>query len=146
MSFRRFSFNVAASAAKAEGGGESGGGGEEESDEPPKVEVTTVVEDDSIHSVRCKLFYKKEKDFKEKGLGMLHLKPVAGEQSKTQMVVRAETNLGNILLNILLSDKMQFVQRGNNVQERGSCRLSNSILHYIPCFPGEFQQEIFLQL
>lgn len=39
-----------------------------------------------------------------------------GDDSKTQMVVRAETNLGNILLNIILSDKMQFVQRGNNVQ------------------------------
>ena len=41
-----------------------------------------------------------------------------GDDSKTQMVVRAETNLGNILLNIILSDKMQFVQRGNNVQVR----------------------------
>lgn len=64
---------------------------------------------------RCKLFYKKEKEFKEKGLGMLHLKPVEGGK-KTQMVVRAETNLGNILLNILLNDKMSFAQRGNNVQ------------------------------
>lgn len=63
---------------------------------------------------RCKLFYKKDKDFKEKGLGMLHLKkPVDG---KTQLVVRAETNLGNILLNILATDKLNIVQRGNNVQ------------------------------
>ena len=99
-----------------------------------------MVEEDSVHSVRCKLFFKKEKEFKEKGLGMLHLKvgtkintpifklllsfckfpiqPVPGDDSKTQMVVRAETNLGNILLNIILSDKMQFVQRGNNVQVR----------------------------
>ncbi len=65
---------------------------------------------------RCKLFYKKEKEFKEKGLGMLHLKPVEGQEKKTQLVVRAETNLGNILLNILLNDKMSFVQRNNNVQ------------------------------
>ena len=41
---------------------------------------------------------------------------MSGDDGKTQMVVRAETNLGNILLNIILSDKMQFTQRGNNVQ------------------------------
>ena len=44
---------------------------------------------------------------------MLHLKSVDG--GKTQMVVRAETNLGNILLNILVSDKMTFKQMKNNV-------------------------------
>ncbi len=60
------------------------------------------------------MFYKKEKEFKDKGLGMLHLKSVDG--GKTQMVVRAETNLGNILLNILISDKMMFKQAKNNVQ------------------------------
>ena len=44
---------------------------------------------------RCKLFYKKEKEFVEKGLGMLHLKKVENN-TKTQMVVRAETNLGKL--------------------------------------------------
>ena len=73
----RFSFAGAAAAKAAEGAATGGGaGGEEEaaSDEPPKVEVNTVQEEDSVHSVRCKLFFKKEKEFKEKGLGMLHLK------------------------------------------------------------------------
>jgi len=87
----------------------------EEDDEPPKVEVTQVVEEDAFHTVRCKLFYKKEKEFVEKGLGMLHLKKVEGD-TKTQMVVRAETNLGNILLNILVSDKMNVIKRKNNLQ------------------------------
>ena len=36
-----------------------------------------MVEEDSVHSVRCKLFFKKEKEFKEKGLGMLHLKVIS---------------------------------------------------------------------
>ncbi|MEM7296650.1 MAG: hypothetical protein AAF391_00110, partial [Bacteroidota bacterium] len=35
---------------------------------------------------------------------------------KTQLVVRAETNLGNILLNIMVSDKLMFKQTKNNVQ------------------------------
>ena len=45
---------------------------------------------------------------------MLHLKKVEG--SKTQMIVRAETNLGNILLNIMVSDKMSIMKRKNNLQ------------------------------
>ena len=61
------------------------------------------------------MFYKKEKEFLEKGLGMLHLKKVEGD-TKVQMVVRAETNLGNILLNILVNDKMNVIKRKNNVQ------------------------------
>ena len=40
----------------------------------------------------------KDKAFVEKGLGMLHLKKVEGDDTKTQMVVRAETNLGKIYL------------------------------------------------
>eukprot|EP00093_Oithona_nana_P010240 10240.XXX_457724_460464_1 [CDS] Oithona nana genome sequencing. len=91
----------------------TGDNDEEESDEPPKVEVKEVTEDDAYHSVRCKLFYKKDKEFKEKGLGMLHLKKV---DKKTQMVVRAETNLGNILLNILVGDSLNITKRKNNLQ------------------------------
>lgn len=48
---------------------------------------------------RCKLFYKKESEFKEKGVGTLHLKLT--EQGKTQMIVRADTNLGNKKINSL---------------------------------------------
>ena len=59
------------------------------------------------------MFYKKGKEFADKGLGMLHLKKV---DEKTQMIVRAETNLGNILLNIVLNKSMNFSRRGNNVQ------------------------------
>ncbi len=44
---------------------------------------------------------------------MLHLKKA---DDKTQMLVRAETNLGNILLNILVNDKMNLMKRKNNLQ------------------------------
>ena len=46
----------------------------------------------SLFVLRCKLFYKKENEFKEKGVGTLHLKPTANQ--KTQLLVRADTNLG----------------------------------------------------
>lgn len=46
---------------------------------------------------------------------MLHLKKVDGG-NKTQMIVRAETNLGNILLNILVGDSLNIMKRKNNLQ------------------------------
>lgn len=38
------------------------------------------------------MFYKKDSEFKEKGVGTLHLKQTA--DGKTQMIIRADTNLG----------------------------------------------------
>ena len=46
---------------------------------------------------------------------MLHLKKIE-DGKKVQMIVRAETNLGNILLNVIVNDKMNPIPRGNNVQ------------------------------
>ncbi|PNJ37281.1 NUP50 isoform 6, partial [Pongo abelii] len=65
------------------------GGDEEENEEPPKVVVTEVKEEDAFYSKKCKLFYKKDNEFKEKGIGTLHLKPTANQ--KTQLLVRADT-------------------------------------------------------
>ncbi|KAK9526005.1 hypothetical protein VZT92_016665 [Zoarces viviparus] len=85
--------------------------GEEESEEPPKPEVKEVKEDDAFYSKKCKLFYKKDSEFKEKGVGTLHLKQTDGN---VQMIIRADTNLGNILLNILLQASMPCTRVGKN--------------------------------
>lgn len=99
--------------SQAEGGSnECKGGDEEESDEPPKVVVTEVKEEDAFYSKKCKLFYKKDNEFKEKGVGTLHLKPTANQ--KTQLLVRADTNLGNILLNVLVTPSMPCTRTGKN--------------------------------
>ncbi|XP_037369294.1 nuclear pore complex protein Nup50 isoform X2 [Talpa occidentalis] len=97
---------------QAEGSSECQGGEEGESDEPPKVVVTEVKEDDAFYSKKCKLFYKKDNEFKEKGVGTLHLKPTASQ--KTQLLVRADTNLGNILLNVLIPPNMPCTRTGKN--------------------------------
>ncbi|XP_035976458.2 nuclear pore complex protein Nup50 isoform X1 [Halichoerus grypus] len=98
---------------QAEGGSsEYKGGDEEENDEPPKVVVTEVKEEDAFYSKKCKLFYKKDNEFKEKGVGTLHLKPTANQ--KTQLLVRADTNLGNILLNVLIPPNMPCSRTGKN--------------------------------
>lgn len=86
--------------------------GDEESEEPPKPEVKEVKEDDAFYSKKCKMFYKKDSEFKEKGVGTLHLKQTA--EGKTQMIIRADTNLGNILLNIILQSSMPCSRVGKN--------------------------------
>ncbi|XP_033888999.1 nuclear pore complex protein Nup50-like isoform X1 [Acipenser ruthenus] len=87
-------------------------GNEEQTEEPPKPVVNEVKEDDAFYSTKCKLFYKKDNEFKEKGVGTLHLKQVA--EQKTQLLVRADTNLGNILLNILVQSSMPCTRMGKN--------------------------------
>uniref|UniRef100_A0A1A8RBH3 Nuclear pore complex protein Nup50 n=1 Tax=Nothobranchius pienaari TaxID=704102 RepID=A0A1A8RBH3_9TELE len=86
--------------------------GDEESEEPPKPEVKEVKEDDAFYSKKCKLFYKKEAEFKEKGVGTLHLKNTS--DGKIQMIIRADTNLGNILLNIIVQHSMPCSRVGKN--------------------------------
>ncbi|KAM7022252.1 nuclear pore complex protein Nup50 [Passerculus sandwichensis] len=98
--------------AQTDSGSNDDKGGEEEEEEPPKVIVNEIKEDDAFYSKKCKLFYKKDNEFKEKGVGTLHLKPAGNE--KTQLLVRADTNLGNILLNVLIPPKMPCTRTGKN--------------------------------
>ncbi|XP_054998554.1 nuclear pore complex protein Nup50 [Sorex araneus] len=93
-------------------GSDGKGAEDEDSDEPPKVTVTEVKEEDAFYSKKCKLFYKKDNEFREKGVGTLHLKPAANQ--KTQLLVRADTNLGNILLNVLIPPNMPCTRTGRN--------------------------------
>lgn len=85
-------------------------GGEEE--EPPKVVIEEVKEEDAYYSKKCKLFYMKGSEYKEKGVGTLHLKTAGND--KTQLLIRADTNLGNILLNIYVQSSMPCSRTGKN--------------------------------
>ncbi|KAM3832862.1 nuclear pore complex protein Nup50 isoform 2-T2 [Vipera latastei] len=105
------SFSNNALDAPAESGSHEPRGGEEE-EEPPKVVINEVKEEDAFYSKKCKVFYKKDNEFKEKGVGTLHLKPASNQ--KTQLLIRADTNLGNILLNILVPPKMPCSRTGKN--------------------------------
>ncbi len=87
------------------------GNGDDEEYIPPKLENKEIKEDGAIYSKRCKLFFKKNDEWKEKGLGHLHLKP-CGE--KIQLLVRADTAIGNILLNIMLTSTMPLTRQGKN--------------------------------
>lgn len=82
-------------------------------DEPPKVEFTPVVESESMYSKRCKVFVKVANEFNSRGTGTLYLKNVP-DSKKVQLIVRADTNLGNILLNILLVEGLPVQRMGKN--------------------------------
>lgn len=84
---------------------------EEESDEPPNVEFTPVVEKDFIYSTRCKVFVKHNDVFGDRGVGTLYLKTVPNS-SKTQVFVRADTNLGNLLCNFILAESIPMQRMG----------------------------------
>ncbi|KAG0712229.1 Nuclear pore complex protein Nup50 [Chionoecetes opilio] len=95
------------SAAKGTTEGDPG----EPTDEPPKVEVNEVKEEGAVYEKKCKLYYMKDGAYVEKGVGTVFLK-LTGE--KTQLLIRAYTNLGNILLNILLTPSIPTARAGKN--------------------------------
>jgi len=90
----------------------AGAAANDEEYEPPKEEVKVVEESDALYSKKCKLFYKKDGNYVEKGVGMLHLK--SADNNKTQLLIRADTNLGNILLNIILNKDIPTTRVGKN--------------------------------
>uniref|UniRef100_R4G8G1 Putative nucleoporin 50 kDa n=1 Tax=Rhodnius prolixus TaxID=13249 RepID=R4G8G1_RHOPR len=87
---------------------------ENEEDEPPKNVFERVKENDAVFSQRIKLFLKKEDTFVDNGVGTLYIRPVDEEGTKYQAIVRADTNLGNILLNIILKDSIPSKRVGKN--------------------------------
>lgn len=62
--------------------------------------------------LRCKVFVKKEKNYTERGVGTLFIKKVG--EDKHQLLVRAETVLGNVLVNVLLSSGIPAQRMGKN--------------------------------
>lgn len=85
---------------------------EDADEEPPKNEFVAVVEEDSLYSKRCKVFVKGAADYVDRGVGTLFIKKV--EESKIQMIVRADTNLGNIIFNIMIVEGLPVSRLGKN--------------------------------
>lgn len=88
-------------------------GDEVDEDAPPKVEFVENEEKDSVYSKKCKLFVKHDGNFADRGVGTLHIKPVK-DQDKTQVIIRAGTTLGTILLNIMLTESVPLQRMGKN--------------------------------
>ncbi|XP_045175097.1 nuclear pore complex protein Nup50-like isoform X2 [Mercenaria mercenaria] len=104
-----FSFAVGSSQPSSSSGGAEGK--EDEEYVPPQVETVEHKEEGALYSKKCKLFYQKDGAWTERGVGFLHLKK---NEDKAQLLVRADTTLGNILLNIRLSESMPLSRQGKN--------------------------------
>ncbi|XP_075214282.1 nuclear pore complex protein Nup50 [Lycorma delicatula] len=81
-------------------------------EEPPKADFTPIQEKDSVYNKRCKVFIKKEANYADLGVGTLFIKPVTGERH--QLIVRADTSLGNILVNVILNKAIPMQRMGKN--------------------------------
>lgn len=90
-----------------------GGGDECESkrNESPKAVPVEEKEECAFYTKRCKLFYKKDNEFKEKGAGTLYLKSMANQ--KTRLLVQ-DPKVGNILLNVVVPPSMPCTRTGKN--------------------------------
>ncbi|XP_011568323.3 nuclear pore complex protein Nup50 [Plutella xylostella] len=82
-------------------------------DAPPKVEFTPVVEENSVFEKRCKIFVKKDGNFADKGVGTLYIKKIE-DSGKHQLIVRANTNLGTLLVNLVLGSAIPTQRMGKN--------------------------------
>lgn len=81
-------------------------------DTPPKPDHKPVTEDGATYTKRCKVFFKKDNAYSDRGIGNLFLKPVDG--GKTQLIVRADTSLGNVLLNFIVGSSLPIQRLGTN--------------------------------
>ncbi|XP_020285570.1 nuclear pore complex protein Nup50 [Pseudomyrmex gracilis] len=77
---------------------------DDDDEEPPKPDFKPVTEEGAIYEQRCKVFVKKDGNYSDRGVGMLYLKPTPN--GKMQLIVRADTSLGNLLLNTLLTSSI----------------------------------------
>ncbi|KAH0505874.1 Nuclear pore complex protein Nup50 [Microtus ochrogaster] len=80
-------------------------------DEPPKTVLMEGKEEGVFYSKKCRLFYKKDNEFKEKGVGVLLLKATANE--KTRLLLQ-DSKSDNTLLNILIPPNMPCTRMGKN--------------------------------
>uniref|UniRef100_A0A1E1XUP1 Putative nuclear pore complex component n=1 Tax=Amblyomma sculptum TaxID=1581419 RepID=A0A1E1XUP1_AMBSC len=86
-------------------------GSDDEEYVPPKEEIAPVEEKDAVYTKRCKLFQKKDNSYADRGVGILYIKP---QNDKHQLLIRADTRLGNILLNIMLAPTLPISRLGKN--------------------------------
>lgn len=99
----------------------------EPSDLIPERQEVKFESEGVIFEQRCKLYYKKESGFKERGVGTLYIKK--SEDGKGQIIIRAENSVGTILLNCALSKGLPVSKSGkNNVM---------LVCNVFPDIPGE---------
>lgn len=111
-SSKPFAFGSTANTEKAEKEKQEDQADEQADEPPPKNDFKPIEEEGSVYSARCKVFVKKESEYTDLGVGTLFIKKINDE--KHQLLVRAETVTGNILINVLLSKSLPTQRMGKN--------------------------------
>ncbi|XP_076176839.1 nuclear pore complex protein Nup50 [Ptiloglossa arizonensis] len=111
-SAKPFTFGAQVAKPQESEGKSENEGKDDEDEEPPKTDFKPVTEEGAIYEQRVKVFIKKDGYFTSRGVGILFLKPTPN--GKTQLIVRAETSLGNLLLNTLLTESIPTKRLNKN--------------------------------
>lgn len=85
---------------------------DDEDEKPPKPEFKSITEEGAFFEQRCKVFIKKDDSYNDRGVGILFLKPTPN--GKTQLIVRAENSLANLLINTLLTESIPTKRMNKN--------------------------------
>ena len=84
-----------------------------EGQKPLAIATPTEVDDGSLFNIRCKLFYKKEAEFVELGVG--NLRVTNGEKGGVCLLLRNDTAMKKVLLNVLLSKGIPLSLQKNTI-------------------------------
>lgn len=89
---------------------------EDGEDAPPVNDFKPVTEDDALYSQRVKVFVKNDKQYADRGVGTLFIKEAKdGKGNKIhQVIVRADTSLGNVIFNIRITTEIPTQRLGKN--------------------------------
>ena len=96
--------------------GDEGGESSQENTSQSAQEATTLQDaqtDDSLLTVRAKLFYKKSEEFVELGVGTLKVESSGGQS--VRLLLRNDTSIGNVLMNIKVTGSVPMTRNKNNV-------------------------------
>ena len=77
----------------------------------PGIEASTP--DDSLLSVKSKLFYKKDSEFTEVGVGILKVQ--SSSKGSVHLLMRNETSIGSVMLNVKVSGDIPISCTKNSV-------------------------------
>ena len=72
-----------------------------------------AVDDGSLLSLRAKLFYKKQDEYTELGVGTLRVQSSSGQS--VCLLLRNDTSIGNILMNVRVTADVPMTLTKNNV-------------------------------
>jgi hypothetical protein len=121
--------------------GEDGG----EADPVPVVpaEEQEVAETDALISRRCILFYLDGGAYVKRGVGTAHVKQIEGTNDAVQLLIRAGTSLGAILLNTRITKNTKASRSSRQAKDGKTTESMEIACHATPAFKGSDPAKLY---